>query len=259
MMNIAKLLARLFRRVSGALNFLTPALISEVERRKAASLIYDSIAVSSPVYVKDVKLEDWIFERLPKVAYNGRALVVGCGAGRELVALGRMGFYVVGVDLSPKMASVSRSALSTEGIGGEIIEGDICLLDFPKGSFSVVTCSAAFLSLVCGRQRRKDLLLKFKEWIKDDGRLFLEALYSPDDVSPSVAAGISRKLLSLLPGGRREVEDGDVIVASTGEFIHIFRRGDIEREVTEAGLDVEWMDYGDPPLNRVRLVAGKDQ
>jgi hypothetical protein len=54
-----------------------------------------------------------------------RCLDLGCGDGQVLVAAGRRGALVRGVECDPGLADQARAALATNGIAGEVVIGDL--------------------------------------------------------------------------------------------------------------------------------------
>ncbi len=63
-----------------------------------------------------------------------RALVIGCGSGREAVALGRrLGLDVTGIDIVDRFDPEARQS-------AKLLRGDATCLDFPDVSFDLVYC-----------------------------------------------------------------------------------------------------------------------
>ena len=58
---------------------------------------------------------------------NGSRTVLdaACGVGRDALELARLGFDVVGVDLSPDMIAVARQQAEAEGLNVEFLMGDL--------------------------------------------------------------------------------------------------------------------------------------
>jgi SAM-dependent methyltransferase len=79
------------------------------------------------------------FDLLPPP--GGRTLDLGCGEGRVARDLAARGFDVVGVDASPTLVELARSAHPT----GEYVVADAAVLPFPDESFD---CAIAFNSLM---------------------------------------------------------------------------------------------------------------
>lgn len=65
---------------------------------------------------------------------------VGCGPGRDLVALSRRGFSVVGIDLSPAMLRQARARSDAP-----LVTADMAALPFRAGSFDAAWVCASLL------------------------------------------------------------------------------------------------------------------
>jgi len=90
-------------------------------------------------------------ELIPRQAGAARALDVGCGAGRLMVALGRVGWTVEGLELDPVAAEVARRTS-----GGRVTLGDLFTADIPDAAFDLVVLSHVFEHLTdpCAALRR---------------------------------------------------------------------------------------------------------
>lgn len=64
-----------------------------------------------------------------------RVLDLGCGAGRHLVEMERIGYRATGLDLSRAMLAAAREAVPEAGL----VRADMRLLPFGESSFNVVT------------------------------------------------------------------------------------------------------------------------
>ena len=74
---------------------------------------------------------------------NIKMLEVGCGPGAEIWYLAREGFQVYGIDGSKTAIAMCRQRLKAEGLGAEIVVGDITDLPYPDEYFQVVVDVAA--------------------------------------------------------------------------------------------------------------------
>lgn len=79
----------------------------------------------------------WLVARLPA---GGRVLDVGCGTGRDLLALRGDGVDAVGVDLSPAM-------LATPGLPGRVVVADMRAIPLADGSVDGWWAAASLLHL----------------------------------------------------------------------------------------------------------------
>ena len=66
----------------------------------------------------------------------GKCLDVGCGTGIAIPDLAKLGWTVVGVDISADQLRVARE--QTGGLAADLIEADASHLPFPTGSFDAV-------------------------------------------------------------------------------------------------------------------------
>ena len=72
-------------------------------------------------------------------------LDIACGPGSLTLALAPYVERATGFDITPAMLEQARSAQAKEGVQNVTwVQGDAALLPFADGSFSLVTCSAAF-------------------------------------------------------------------------------------------------------------------
>lgn len=77
----------------------------------------------------------FLAEQLPA---GGRALDLGCGAGRTARALCRLGFPVLGVDLGPGAIELARERTELSGCCFRV--GDMTTDDYPEGPFELAYC-----------------------------------------------------------------------------------------------------------------------
>ncbi len=100
--------------------------------------------VGSPGFFAD--LDAYHFEKLHHLlrlvdfsAWRDRdVLDVGCGAGVEVVRFGRAGARVVGVDLAPSAAALTRENARQQGVRAEVVVADGEALPFRDGSVDFV-------------------------------------------------------------------------------------------------------------------------
>ena len=86
-----------------------------------------------------------------------RALVVGCGAGREAFALESLGFRVKGIDISDTLVSAARSIAAETGSQVEFEVTDGAIFSEPDDSYDIVTLWSQVLANVPTARARKTL------------------------------------------------------------------------------------------------------
>jgi len=73
-----------------------------------------------------------------------RVLDIGCGSGNFSFKLAKMGYRVVGVDLSEEMLAIAKKRAVAEGLDIEFITMDAHHLDFADDSFDCVFSMAVY-------------------------------------------------------------------------------------------------------------------
>jgi SAM-dependent methyltransferase len=66
-------------------------------------------------------------------------LDLGCGEGRNLLALRRAGLEIAGLDISPSALGQADRLLRAQGQRATLIEGDICALPLASGTVDLIT------------------------------------------------------------------------------------------------------------------------
>jgi SAM-dependent methyltransferase len=133
---------------------------------------YDDLR--APWYRYSLGLIDSILARVlrPDAAAGARALDVGCGTGIQSLRLARLGYRVLGVDLSPALLAIARAKLRQAGHAQSVfVEGDAVALPAPAAAFDAVNCCGPTLSLVPDWPRA---LREMARCLKPGGRLLLE-------------------------------------------------------------------------------------
>jgi len=74
---------------------------------------------------------------------GGRALEVGCGAGRIAIALARRGFQVDGLDVVPRVVEQAAQLAAAAGVDARFFVADFTKSDprFPDETYDLVVCS----------------------------------------------------------------------------------------------------------------------
>lgn len=108
--------------------------------------------------------KDYIEPFIKKVRKRGVLLVVGCGTGRDLEVLGKMGFYYLGVDVSEGML---KEAVEKRGIRGPVLLEDLVTIKLVENSFDGILIDSAIEHV-----RKKDMvgvIAKLYKSLKDNG------------------------------------------------------------------------------------------
>lgn len=102
-----------------------------------------------------------------------RILDVGCGAGREAVALALSGFNVIAIDIVPAMVERARQNANARGVEIEFRVMGTDSLAFPAETFGGVYIGWQIYSHIPGRDGRTETLRRIRQLLKRDGVLLL--------------------------------------------------------------------------------------
>jgi SAM-dependent methyltransferase len=169
---------------------------------------------------------------------GNRVLVIGCGTGRDIMPLARMGCDVVGVEPAAAAAATARRALAGHGFATTVIDGYVEDVALP-GVFDAIMLSYFCYSYIPGRRRRIEVLNKVRAHLNPNGRILLS--YSRSSSPP---AGLPwAQAVGRWRRSDWQVEDGDLLVLQRGEaglfaYEHVFLGDEIAEEITAAGLEV---------------------
>ena len=165
----------------------------------------------------------------------GRAVIVGCGTGRESFALEALGWDVVGVDITPRMVEVARAEGRARGSRAQFLLTDGTLDDVVVDQpVDAVTLWAQVLNNVVGARGRSRVLANVHRLLRPGGVVSL-SVHDRDRTLPRIEP---ERLVSV-----DEPEPGDVITAYdvTGpSYNHYVTEAELRSMLEKAGfVDIE--------------------
>lgn len=104
---------------------------------------------------------------------GGTVLDIGCGAGREAIALARAGFKLVAIDIADEMIERARRNARREGVEAQFHVMGSDDLAFPGESFDGVFFGWEIYGHIPGRSRRIETLRRIRQLLRSDGVLLL--------------------------------------------------------------------------------------
>ncbi len=166
---------------------------------------------------------------------------LGCGTGRALVPLVTGGLTGVAVDLSEHMLRIVQQKADIAGLEIECLQANLVELDCLRDqSVDYAMCMFSTLGMIQGRQNRQQMLRHVVRILKPGGRFVLHIhnfwynLFDPG--GPWwVLSSLARAAVS------RQFELGDKVFPYRGipnMFLHVFRRGEIVRDLRRAGFQI---------------------
>lgn len=110
---------------------------------------------------------------------NEMVLVLGCGCGREVFGLERMGVNAVGIDISISQLRASMELRREFSSTSNFLAGDCLDLPFKSSRFDACVLYRQFIQHFPGIKNRKRLVDEIVRVLTDDGLLFLSVNLSP--------------------------------------------------------------------------------
>lgn len=155
----------------------------------------------------DPRQDQAFFQRVIE-RQNGRALELGCGAGRLLLAYLQAGFDVVGTDISGDMLTMLRRNAKAAGLEPEVYEQPMQELDLP-GKFRTIYIPCGSFVCVMDREQALETLRRCHAQLEVGGVLAFNIFLFGHDYSteqlPEFPGPWEFKAEKALPDGRRLV------------------------------------------------------
>ena len=174
-----------------------------------------------------------------------RVLDVGCGPGRHLGELRRIGCRTTGLDLSRRMIEAARAAVPE----ADLIRGDMRLLPFRSAAFDVVTSYFTSFGYFDDADDDLRVLSEVRRVLKAGGWYLLDFL-NADEVVANLRMEDRRTVSGLEVVQERHLVEGGSIIekkirmdaaasAPAREFlerVRLYRPGDLDSMLVRTGL-----------------------
>lgn len=228
--------SRVFSRLSNACAYLAAGACTPDDLARGMRLQFDAFGTEPNYALRGfTPFEAGLVERwLPR---SGHALVLGCGPGRELVALLRRGYRVTGVEQSHDAAARARTNLASLGLSAPVASERLERVE-PDDSYAIVMFSDSCYSNIQGARERITALRRSADRMQADGVLLV--FYQHSGSRSRTALGLMR-LGAWLARASWQPEPGDSFIPGERgglRFTHTFHDGEVEAECRAAGFHV---------------------
>ena len=219
-----------------ALTYVAAGTLTRDELVRATLTHWDRFNASDDA---DSKLFDWE-ERLfdTWLRAGDRILLVGCGTGRDLLALLRRGHEVEGLDPAEKALRIAAGRLARHGMRATL-RCEAAEATSITGPFDAIILSWYCYGYIVGAAARREALTRLRRALAPDGRILISDLV--DDADNDATLRLRAVRLGARLGGGWQLEPGDTVWADdAGDFHdeHVFGAAEIEEEARAAGLGV---------------------
>jgi SAM-dependent methyltransferase len=177
----------------------------------------------------------------PQLEPRSRVLLVGCGAGRDLLPLLAAGHAAEGLDIAPRALAACRERLARLGLAAPLHLGAIEDLSL-DARFDRVIFSWLVYGYVPGERARIDALAKARAHLAPRGRVLVSYVrrQPPPSRLPARLAGLAARLAR--SGWTPAYGDLLLLTRTQGgvglHFEHHFAPDEMEAEARAAGLQV---------------------
>lgn len=179
---------------------------------------------------------------------SGKALVSGCGAGRETIAIGKKGIDITAIDIINSLTKISKEKTKKHKIKCNFLTMNAIDLGFKENTFDYVFLLSQLISLIPLKKNRIKTLNECKRVMKKDGLLILSTHSRERNLNEKFKwffINLIRKIhLPLFPTGYLEEGDKWVIPISgyrlTEEkiFMHLYTEKEAIEDIKKAGLKI---------------------
>ncbi|HEY2157878.1 MAG TPA: class I SAM-dependent methyltransferase [Isosphaeraceae bacterium] len=195
----------------------------------------DDYFVGHPLFWRDAVEVDARFTE------PGRVIDLGSGVGRHALRMAHHGFPTVAVELSQSMlAEVGRKA-ERMGVSVDRVRANLCRLEcFPDGSFDYALSMFSTLGMIRTAAARRRALCEAARILKPGGRLALHAHNIWLNLRNKQGREWLRgRLPSILLGSETAGDRRMTYRRVPGMEVHLYRWGELKREIRAAGLRIE--------------------
>ena len=232
-------------KISAAVKALVPLVLTskdimEANRKFSASSSEIEFWSSSKWIKKGLNEIEKNFLEKYKIK-SGRLLVLGCGGGREAIALAKLGFEVVGVDFTAEILNKARKLAVAEKVKVAFQRQDISRLSLKESSFDYAILSSFLYSSIPIRRIRIGMLKNVRKILRPKGKFLLTLNFSRPPKNRRLRYTI-KKIIALLTLGNIHCQDGDSAIQGDDFFCvlhNFYEPKELLEEINEAGLEAE--------------------
>jgi ubiquinone/menaquinone biosynthesis C-methylase UbiE len=199
------------------------------------ALGYDQCFAAEPLFKYDVaQINKW-FD-------NPEALIdLGCGTGRHVIPMAKIGHKVTALDLSAKMLAVTQHKLKCEKLSATLYHKDICDLDaFDDNSFRHALCMFSTFGMIYGATARHQFLRSIKRILKPSGQLVLHLHNRHHSIW--TREGLNFLVSNYIQTKQGKAELGDKFMPDyrgiKKMYLHLFTKDELIDALTAANLHI---------------------
>ena len=178
---------------------------------------------------------------------TGRVLVIGCGSGRDTIALAKRGFTVTAIDQVPTLVDATRLNAAKAEVSVEVYCAEVSSTTWPPATFDLIFLPNLMYTYIPTRRRRIQTLERLRTAAKPGGWCYLRFLCTESSSTQARRfLHLMQRMVAWSTLGNVECELGDTL--DRGLFEHRFSDSKVvEDEAQMAGWIVQ--RSGEPNQN----------
>ena len=176
----------------------------------------------------------------------GRALIIGCGAGREVLSMGEKHISITGIDIVEELTKIAFKKAKEKNIKAHFLTMNAKDLALKSDSFDYVILLGQLISLIPLRKNRIKMLQDCKRVLKAGGILIMTTHSRNKNIKEKIKWKIlnfTRKILNYI-SPVKGLEEGDKWVRAISGykitkskiFMHLYTPKEAIEDLKEGGL-----------------------
>jgi SAM-dependent methyltransferase len=227
---------RALERLSQLSFRLSAVTSSRADLNRATEREWHEFAVHRPA---SVELQAWERDFYKRHLFRGeRALLIGCGSGRDLVGIANLGLQVDGVDPVAQATRMAQKLAAEHRLEARI---DVARIEdyVVPGRYDAFVFSWFCYALIPESHTRVAVLRGLADHLNPGGRVLLSHVYNPNRPSRRAFALLRRVQQVFVSDW--QLEYGDLIDYG-GQYAHAFALDEVLDEAARAGLSARRSD-----------------
>ncbi len=194
-------------------------------------------------YERDANVGFWESEEILIKKYfqqNSKILDIGCGSGRTTFPLFKLGYYVIGVDITPMMIEIAKENAKAQNLDIKFIVGDATNLDFSDNVFDGAIFANNGWAQIPGKQFRQKSLNEIYRVLKPGG-IYIFTSHKRYYSLKTILFWLGKRIFK-----SGAIDFGDVFFRRYAEgkklkqkqFLHLSSVNEVKQQILDAGFSL---------------------
>ncbi|MCK4554636.1 class I SAM-dependent methyltransferase [Candidatus Parcubacteria bacterium] len=227
-----------------------------------------SSEITQKMYIKKAEAGLWGSEKFLVKKYfkpKSKILDIGCGTGRTTIPLFKLGYKVIGIDITPAMIKNAKKIATAKGFDIKYEVEDATQLQYDDNSFDNAIFSNNGWTQISGTENRIKALKEIYRILKSGGYYIFTAhtrkikglaiFWAKQWIKFYILKPLGFKIDEINFGDRFFKRESGGIRFNQKQYIHIPSIKEVKKQISEAGFDLAHMQRS----KRVNIISTKDK